>query len=220
MDREPTCPSAYERRTEERNAGSCSNRLAFAAWPFAAEDDSAEPAQFAAIVVVQPVQYSEGLFVDAGLHGIEELQAFGGDHGDRLALIFTAAGALDQLPGLQAIDEPCNVGSAIEHAGGNVAAGVSVGMNSTKNSQHVILRARDAVLLADAIHHVVDGVGGDDHTQQGFLRGTGELRLLQAPAECLCHSFFITTNQSCVIANSAGKKKPSCPEQEGRDALG
>lgn len=179
---------------------------AFTAGNLAAEDDSTQTAEFETVFVAELIEQAGRFFVDERLHGIQQLQPFCGDDRYRLALIFAAARALHQFPPLQTIDQPGDVGGAIEHAAGDLAAGVAAGVHTAKNAQHIVLRARDAVLFADAVHHVVESVGGDDHTQQGFLGSAGELRLFQPSTECLGHNFFITTNESCVIRAAWGSE--------------
>src|SRR5581483_3253375 len=89
------------------------------------EDQRAKAAQLPAVLIAELVQNASRFLLYPGTHGVEQLQAFRGDDGDGLPLVFAAARAFDQPPRLQAIDQPSDVGGAVEHAAGNLAAGVS-----------------------------------------------------------------------------------------------
>src|SRR5581483_8969046 len=92
---------------------------------------------------------------------------------------------------------------AVHHATGNFAARMSLGVHPAQNPQDVILRARHTVFRAHPVRAIVERIGSDDHAQQSFLRGRGELLLLEAALQSLGHALFIDIFGSTVIPQSS-----------------
>jgi len=130
-----------------------------------AEDEPAEAAEFAAISVAETAEYTCRPPFDLGTHGFQQLDTFGSDIGNGLPLVFAAASAPDELARLQAIDQAGDVGGAIEHAAGDLAARMALGIDAAQDAQHVILWARDFVLGAQMIHEFIQGRSGDDDAE-------------------------------------------------------
>ena len=107
------------------------------------ENYRAQPAQFAAVLFAKAMENGSHFGVERRLDGIEQLDAFGGNEGDGLLFIFAAAKPPDQPAGLQAIEEARDVRGAIEHAAGDLAARVSLRVDTAQDAQHVVLRAGD-----------------------------------------------------------------------------
>jgi hypothetical protein len=158
---------------------------------FDGEDEGAQAAELAAIVFAEAGHEMVGPGLDLGPHGLQQLDAFRGDVGDCLSLVFVAAGAADEFSCLQTIDEARNIRGAVQHAAGDLAARVPARVDAAKNPEHIVLRPGDAMLGAQAVHKLVQRGGGNDHAQERLLYGTGEVGLLQALAERIRHRFFI-----------------------------
>ena len=141
-----------------------------------------------------------------GLHGVQQLDPFSRDAGYGLPLILAPARAFHQPSSLQTIDQSGYIGSSIQHAADDFAARMTSGMHTAQDTEHVVLRARDLVLLAQPVHALVECVGGNDDAERRFLRRAGELRLLKAAAEGLGHTFFIARIDSPVISRGGEKK--------------
>ena len=61
--------------------------------------------------------------------------------------------------------------------------------DAAQDAEHVVLRARDAELGADALKSGVDVVCGDDQVEHRFLRGVCEIPgLPDAPLESFSHA--------------------------------
>jgi hypothetical protein len=165
-----------------------------------AEDEAAEAAEFVAVVIAETAEDGAGPRLNFGAHGVQQLDTFGGDVGDGLALVFVAARAADELARLQAIDEPSDIGGAVQHAAGDLASRMALGVNAAEDAQHVILRPRNFVLGAKVIHKFVQCGGSDQNAEQRLLRGAGELVLLQAPAQRFRHRFFIRPERGACHA--------------------
>ncbi len=141
---------------------------------------------------------ASGLELRFGLHRLQQLESLGGDVGDRLALVFAAAGATDQAPGLQAVDEARDVGSAFDHAVCDLAAWMPLGMHSAQDSQDVVLRAGESMPLADLVHQVVKGAGGYGQAENWLPAGDCEVALFQSSAEGLGHRVCYSQNSELL----------------------
>jgi hypothetical protein len=159
----------------------------FAAAGLIREDQGAEPTQFVAFHFAESMETRACKRVQFRLDRCQKLQPLGGDAGDGLPLIMTAARAPHEAPGLQAINQARNVGRAFHHTLSDLATRLPVGMRPTQDSQYVALRAGDGVSSANLVDQGIDGAGGNRDTEQGFLLGARKARLFQSPTEGLCH---------------------------------
>ena len=179
------------------------------------EDQGAQATQLVAIEVAELSEKLQGPAFQIGLDGLQQLEPLGGDAGYGLALVVTAAAAPHQALGLQAIDEAGDVGGALDHALGDLAAGMALGMDTAQDAQDVVLRAGETVMLADLIDHVIDGTGGDGKAEQSLLLGAGESGLLEAAAEGFGHPDSVIARNELVVTPFAWR---GCERRQGRGA--
>ena len=78
--------------------------------------------------------------VQLGLDRLKKLQSLGRDAGDGLPLVIPATRASYQAPRLQAVHEARDIGGALDHSAGDLAARMAFGMHASQDSQHVVLR--------------------------------------------------------------------------------
>jgi len=125
--------------------------------------------------------------VQLGLDHRKKLQPLCSDARDGLPLVIPTSRAPYQAPGLQAVYEPGDVGGALDHALGDLAARVAFWMYPAENSQHVVLWTRQPMALANSVDQVIDRLGSDRHAQQSFLLRAGKAGLFQAKAKSVGH---------------------------------
>src|SRR5664279_1154061 len=121
------------------------------------------------------------------MNAFEQLQSFGSDSSDRLALILAAPVATDESLCLKAVYQPSHVGCALNHALGDFTARMPFRVNATQSSEHVVLRPSEAVPLAHGINYVLDGTGSNRHAQQCLLLRVCEAGLFEPATESLGH---------------------------------
>jgi hypothetical protein len=151
------------------------------------EDYSAQAAEFMAILVGEMGEPGGGLSFEFGLHCVQQLKSLGSDVGYGLALIVATASASHQAPGLKAVHKSSDVGSAFDHALGDFAARMPLGMHSPEDSQDVILRPGKTIVLTNPVDQIVHRTGSHCQTECGFLLGIGEAGLFQSPTKSFGH---------------------------------
>src|ERR1019366_6804998 len=120
---------------------------------------TAQAAQLAALLVIEPIKAGAYGRVNLGLHSGQQLQSFGGDASHGFALIVVSPRPFDQATGLQSVHQASDIGSAVDHAPGDLATRVPSGMDPSQDAQHVVLRARNTVHFAKFIHQVIQRMG-------------------------------------------------------------
>src|SRR5450755_4618547 len=104
-----------------------------------------------AVLVAEMGEPGGSLNFEFGLHCVQQLKSLGSDVGYGLALIVATASASHQAPGLQAVHQSGDIGSAFDHSLGDFAARMPLGMHSPEDSQDVILRPGKPMVLADLV---------------------------------------------------------------------
>src|ERR1017187_4062903 len=116
------------------------------------QDRTAQAAQLAAVFVSEPTKAGAHGSINLRLHSSEQLQPLGCDAGDGLALFVVSTKPFHQAAGLQTVHQTNDIGSAVDHAPGDLATRVAFGMDTSQDAQHVVLRARNAVHFAELVH--------------------------------------------------------------------
>jgi hypothetical protein len=151
------------------------------------EDYSAQAAEFMAILIAEMGEPGGGLSFEFGLHCVQQLKSLGSDVGHCLALIVATAGASHQAAGLKAVHQSSDIGSAFDHALGDFASRMPLGMHSPEDSQDVVLRPGKTIALANPVDQIAERAGSNCQTECGFLLGIGEAGLFQSPTKSFGH---------------------------------
>src|SRR5271166_6777863 len=140
-----------------------------------------------AVLVAEFTKLRIGLSFEFRLDRLQTSQSLGSDSRDGLTLIIAATGAPDQAPVLQTINQAGDIRCALDHALGNFAAGMPLGMDAPQDSQHVVLRPGESVALANLVDQVIERAGCYRHAQQYLLLRARKARLFQPPFEGFSH---------------------------------
>jgi hypothetical protein len=114
----------------------------------------------------------EHRLIEAG----EQFKAHGRDGDLDGAPVLAGPAAGGEAAPLQAVQQAGDVGFALDHAGGDVAAEQTRVTGAAQDAEHVVLRRRQPVLLQEGGGRVGERVGGAENGDEGFLGGVRACR--------------------------------------------
>jgi len=151
------------------------------------EDAGADAGELLALMLAELAETGCHQLVHHGLHGFQQLKSTRSDAGNRLPLVLLRPVTANQPAGLQAVDETGDVGGALQHTAGDLAAGMPLGIYPAQDAQNVVLRTRDTVRAAERIHTFVEAIGREQQAQGCFLERRRNAFLLETFAQGLVH---------------------------------
>ena len=90
----------------------------------------------------------------------QQSQAGDSDAAIHTAPIVGSALPVDELLVFQPVDEPRDPGSLLDHSGGNLQSGQSLGAGTAENAQDVVLLSGDALLFDGGVQVAPKHIGG------------------------------------------------------------